>query len=313
MLCLNNTDTLEGGASVDAKVDYTVHGLVSGVFTKIASGQLSSTNPSIIYTAATAVAIVGITLVNTHTSAVTVDLYIDHTNVGTPRRIIPKALSIQAGYQLVYDGQRMMMIDTAGGIVSGANVSDEVYGASWDAVTSVAPSKNAVYDQMQLQMLKTGSNLAIGSDADGDMYYRAASVLARLAKGSADLKMFMNAGATAPEWANGMKVVGIAFNLTTATGTFDVTGFGFKPSALVCLSAVDGSTSWSAAVNGGGVSKCMYFLSTINVATNIAFYNSGAGTQVFTVSASIADGVTIANTKTASPTGTFTMLFLGIR
>lgn len=149
MICLNNTDTLEGGASVDAKIDYTVHGLVSGAFTKIASGQLSSTNPSVIYTASSAVAIVGITLVNTHTSAVTADLYIDNTNAGTPRRIIPKAISIQPGYQLVFDGQRIMMIDTAGGIVSGANVSNTAYAASWDSVTDVAPSKNAVYDKIE--------------------------------------------------------------------------------------------------------------------------------------------------------------------
>jgi len=50
-------------------------------------------------------------------------------------------------------------------------------------------------------MLSDGSNLAIGSDADGDIYYRASSVLARLAKGTANQKLQMNSSATAPEWA----------------------------------------------------------------------------------------------------------------
>ncbi len=44
------------------------------------------------------------------------------------------------------------------------------------------------------------SGLAIGSDADGDMYYRASSKLARLEKGAAYKHLGMNSGATAPEW-----------------------------------------------------------------------------------------------------------------
>lgn len=197
MIVLNSTDTLEGGASVDAKIDYVVSGLVSGVFTKIASGQLSSTNPSVLYTAASAIAIVSITFVNTHTSAVTCDLYIDNTNAGTPRRLIPKALSLQAGYSMVFDGGRFMVQDTAGGIVSGANVSDEAYDAGWDGVTSVAPSKNAVYDGLAPKAnpvftgtvetpaikITTGAGLAkvLTSDADGDASWETASA------GSVDL------------------------------------------------------------------------------------------------------------------------------
>ena len=39
--------------------------------------------------------------------------------------------------------------------------------------------------------------LAVGSDADGDMYYRASSALARLAKGTALAILRMNSGASA--------------------------------------------------------------------------------------------------------------------
>lgn len=87
-------------------------------------------------------------------------------------------------------------------------VSDAAYGAGWDGVTTIAPSKNAVYDSL---MAKDGSNLAIGADADGDVYYRAAGVLARLAKGPLGHVLRMNTGATAPEWA--VLAAGQPFNL----------------------------------------------------------------------------------------------------
>ncbi len=56
--------------------------------------------------------------------------------------------------------------------------------------------------------LSTGAVLAdvtmtLGSDADGDVYYRSSNKLTRLAKGTADQVLTMNAGATAPEWAAG--------------------------------------------------------------------------------------------------------------
>lgn len=51
------------------------------------------------------------------------------------------------------------------------------------------------------------SGFAIGSDADGDMYYRASSALARLAKGAAYAIPRMNSGATAPEWGSAGQIV----------------------------------------------------------------------------------------------------------
>ncbi len=116
MICLDNTDTLEGGASVDAVVDYTVHGLVGNTFTVLADGQLSDTDPSVLYTAEAAISIVSIILVNTHSAAVTVNLYLDPANAGTPRRMIPKAVSLGIGYSLHFDGQRISIMDTTGGI-----------------------------------------------------------------------------------------------------------------------------------------------------------------------------------------------------
>ena len=146
MICLDNTDTLEGGASVDAVVDYTVFGLDVSTFANLAQGQLSDTDPSVLYTATAGTSIVSIVFVNTHTVPVTVNLYLDPANAGTPRRLIPKNLSLQSGYSMVFDGQRCTVIDANGGVVSGVNVSDTAYGAAWDATTTIAPSKNTIYD-----------------------------------------------------------------------------------------------------------------------------------------------------------------------
>jgi len=147
MICLNNTDTLEGGASVNAVVDYTVHGLVGTAFTQIAQGQLSNTNPSVLYTAGAAISVVSVIYVNTHSAAVTVDLYLDPANAGTPRRMIPKALTLGIGYSAHFDGVRLSILDAVG-LVTGVNISDTAFAASWDGVTTIAPSKNAVYDAM---------------------------------------------------------------------------------------------------------------------------------------------------------------------
>ena len=44
-------------------------------------------------------------------------------------------------------------------------------------------------------------NMSLGSDADGDIYYRSASKLTRLPKGTAGQALIMNPAATAPVWA----------------------------------------------------------------------------------------------------------------
>jgi hypothetical protein len=118
MICLNNTDTLEGGASVDSVVDYTVHGLVGTAFTQIAQGKLSNTDPSVLYTAAAAISIVSVIFVNTHSAAVTVNLYLDPANAGTPRRLIPKALSLGVGYSMHFDGSKITVMDSNGNVLS---------------------------------------------------------------------------------------------------------------------------------------------------------------------------------------------------
>jgi len=127
MICLDNTDTLEAGASVNAVVDCTVHGLVGTTFTNLYSGQLSDTDPTVIYTAAAAISIVAVTMVNTHSAAVSVNLYLDPANGGNPRRMIPEDLSLGIGYSMHFDGQRCSVLDANGILMQGTGVSDTAW------------------------------------------------------------------------------------------------------------------------------------------------------------------------------------------
>lgn len=117
MICLDNTDVIEGGASVDAVVDYQIHGLVGTTFTQLAAGVLGTTLTTVLYTAAAAVSVVSIILVNTHTSAVTITLRLDPADGGNPRYLIPKTVSLGIGYSLHTDGARFSVFDTNGALV----------------------------------------------------------------------------------------------------------------------------------------------------------------------------------------------------
>jgi hypothetical protein len=55
------------------------------------------------------------------------------------------------------------------------------------------------------------AGFVLGSDADGDMYYRASSALARLAKGTALQYLRMKSDATIPEWATNAAILGDGF------------------------------------------------------------------------------------------------------
>jgi len=167
MLCLDSTDVIEGGASVDAVIDYTLHGLAGGTFTQLAAGVMNTTLTAVLYTAGAAISVVSIILVNKHTSAVNITLCLDPANGGNPRYLIPKTISLGAGYSLHTDGARITVLDANGVVISGLNVSDTAYGAGWNGITAVAPSKNAVYDEVELRtkaVAVIADNKLIGGD-----------------------------------------------------------------------------------------------------------------------------------------------------
>lgn len=107
MIALDNTDVIEGGASVASVVDYVISGIVGTTITQLAAGTLSDSVTTALYTAGAAVGVDSINLVNTHSSAVTVTLRLDPADGGNPRWLIPKEISLEAGQMLCTNGRQI--------------------------------------------------------------------------------------------------------------------------------------------------------------------------------------------------------------
>lgn len=92
---------------------------------------------------------------------------------------------------------------TFGGVTAGA-VTDSGLTATRvtyaDTSGLLKDSANLTFDGTTLTA--AGLAVALGSSADGDIYYRASGVLARLAKGTSLQVLQMNPGATAPAWTS---------------------------------------------------------------------------------------------------------------
>ncbi|GAH54299.1 unnamed protein product, partial [marine sediment metagenome] len=76
MIALDVGDKIRGDTTTASKVDYTLHGIVGTTITQLADGQLPSPNIDDLYTAGATVSVLAIVLVNTHTSAEVVNLYL---------------------------------------------------------------------------------------------------------------------------------------------------------------------------------------------------------------------------------------------
>jgi hypothetical protein len=203
--------------------------------------------------------------------------------------------------------------------LKGAGITEETVGFTASGGTT---SKTLTVDTdatISDLMLKTGSNLAIGSDADGDMYYRASSVLARLAKGTAGHKMFMNAGGTAPEWAQGIKVITSTRNMTTDSGDVAYTGVGFKPSAILAFAGMPSeNTPVFGFADASSKINMPYNANTTSWDINTSWFfvvlaGSSSNYQGAVIKTLDADGFTLTWTKVGSPTGTALLGFLPIR
>ena len=109
------------------------------------------------------------------------------------------------------------------------------------------------------------SGFSLGSDADGDMYYRASSKLARLAKGAANFKLFMKAAGTAPEWAAGAYLIDDTREMDAVTDTSVEYTFPFAPCVLIALAAVPASGIWCIGYSYFGTEKCLYSVGGGNV------------------------------------------------
>uniref|UniRef100_A0A6M3L8X6 Uncharacterized protein n=1 Tax=viral metagenome TaxID=1070528 RepID=A0A6M3L8X6_9ZZZZ len=158
------------------------------------------------------------------------------------------------------------------------------------------------------------SPLVLGFDADGDMYYRASSVLARLAKGAADLKMFMNAGATAPEWAAGAICTSHTYDVSTASGGQSLTGVGFTPAHAIVLYGLDaqsGGIGIKGAVEKTYVTMYEAAVSSYLQSRFMTVTQVG-GSQLATL-AFASDGGTLTWTKSGTITGTLNFVIFWFR
>lgn len=167
MFVLDNGDKIRGDASAASVVDYSFYGLDDGTLKQLADGQLAAATGDL-YTADSVDVISTLVLVNTDTSARTINLFLLPSG-GTARRLIPKDLSLGAGYSLHFSGEKIAVMDTSGNIITSFSnlISDTAYGAGWNGVTTIAPSKNAVYDEMELRT-KAAANLGDNKLVRGD-------------------------------------------------------------------------------------------------------------------------------------------------
>lgn len=140
MFVLETGDDLRGSASVAAVVDYTVHGLVGTTLTQLADGQLGNSEASLHAAGSSTDVVTSITLVNTDTSARTVELYLKPSG-GTSRRLIPKTLSLGAGFSLYFDGNNIKVNDASGKLLLLSTVAN--LGDVGD-VTVSSPADNEV-------------------------------------------------------------------------------------------------------------------------------------------------------------------------
>jgi len=154
--------------------------------------------------------------------------------------------------------------------------------------------------------------------AQGDMLYAsAANTLAWLAKGAANLKLFMNAGATVPEWAAGIKIGVTGYDTATATGTQAVTGVGFKPSHLILFAQVASTVEISWGFSNGTSDHCVLndlstFFGRDSSYCIFLYQEPGIYTRA-TISALGADGFTISWTKVGAKVGTATIYYMAFR
>ena len=115
MLALDNGDKIQGDTTTASKVDYTIDGVVGTTITQLADGQLPSSIGDLYTSSADETVVASITLVNTNTSAESVNLYLLPSG-GTARRLIPKDMTLGVDYMVSFDGKRLTVMDDSGRI-----------------------------------------------------------------------------------------------------------------------------------------------------------------------------------------------------
>jgi hypothetical protein len=113
------------------------------------------------------------------------------------------------------------------------------------------------------------------------------------------------------------KIGQIIFDLATTNSNLTVSGVGFKPNAVIFLSAKNtGEVSYSLAFSNGTSSNGVFQNASGQLDGsngNAIVYTSGANTNVASISAMNSDGFVLNWTKTNVPTGNFYINYLALR
>lgn len=164
----------------------------------------------------------------------------------------------------------------------------------------------------------TKSTNIAGGAAGSTPYQTSADTTTLLAVGAANLKSFVNAGGTTPEWANGMKIGTFLYDTATDSGTQDITGVGFKPSVVIFLAAVSYTNQMSIGFDDGTNSFCEAVYDTNQWAEegshSLSLWQTTAVVRATGyISAFGADGFTITWQKIGAKTGTARVYYLAFR
>jgi len=143
MIALDSGDKIRGDASVAAVVDYTLHGVDGTVIKQLADGQLAIAIGDL-YTADSVDVVSTIILVNTHSVAITCNLYLTPSG-GTARRLIPKDTTLGIGYSLHTNGSTMSVYDDSGNLLTSAIAAAHTI-ASHSDTTGTGPELDELTD-----------------------------------------------------------------------------------------------------------------------------------------------------------------------
>ena len=184
--------------------------------------------------------------------------------------------------------------------------------------TGLKANVDGLTGELQVNGSTVLSAVAAGISIPGTLSVTGAATASNLvALGAANLKQFVNAAGTAPEYAKGIKVGSFTYNTATASGNLSTTGVGFKPSAIIFFNPGNAGTdaSWGfaegtanyctfqpgAAGLSSSTAECVYFYQTAGLRNYASLFSFDAG------------GFTLVWTKIGAMTGTVTIGYLALR
>lgn len=184
MITLEAADLIEGDASAVTVVDFTINGVQEAAtvvsIKALADGQLAGAKGTIYTTPGSTTAIIkSIILVNTDSSARTVNLYVQRDGSNS-RRIIPEDLSLEANGGTLVLSDRLYVYDSAGQIkyVVTTGTHNMLDGSIHpDSVADTVTRGSIIYGNATPkwdELVKGGANTFLGSDGT-DLSYRTAT------------------------------------------------------------------------------------------------------------------------------------------